>query len=237
MWLAVCDASDEPGLWSIAGLRRLGLEPLEVLLPEQLVTGTLVTYRIGTAGSRARLELRDGRVIRSDDLRGVLNRLPGLPAGPWAGLQPGDREYVAEELNAMLAGLLCSLSCPVLNPPDPTSLGGPTRTTAEWRVLAASVGLRARSMRVTSWLEPEAPQPSRRVAAAVVGARVFGVPAEIQAPCRALAASVRAPLLGLIFTVGEDERWLFECAFAQPDLRSAGEPALAALAEALGGRG
>lgn len=235
MWLALCDASDEAGLWSVAGLRRLGLEPLEVLLPAELTSAASIVQRIGNGGGSLRISLPDGRQIDGESVRGVLNRLPAFPAGDWQRLPDGDREYAGEEVLALLAGLFHGLDCPVLNPPEPLGLGGPSRGEAEWRVMAAGAGLDVRPLHLTSWEEPPPPEPPERALVAVVGERVVGGTPEIAAGCRALARAAGAPLLGIGFAIDAAGRWLMETATPQPDLRTGGRQALHALGEALGG--
>jgi hypothetical protein len=234
VWLAVCDPSDEAGLWTVAGLRRLGLDPLEVLLPAELTSAASITQRIGNGGGSLRIALGDGREIDGGSVRGVLNRLPAFPAGDWQRLPDGDRDYVGEEVLALLAGLFQGLGCPVLNPPEPLGLGGPSRTEAEWRLMAAAAGLDARPLHLTSWEEAPPPEPPERALAAVVGERVVGAPAELAEGCRALAGAARAPLLGIGFALDADGRWLVESATCQPDLRTGGREALEALGAALG---
>lgn len=232
MWLALCDPSDAAGLWCVAGLRRLGLEPFEVLMPVELVVGTRVAHRLGAG---ARIECSDGRVIDGDSVRGVLNRLPPLPGCGTQRLSEVDRAYVREELHAHWTAVLFSLPCPVVNRPDPVGLGGPALTEAEWRMLAARAGLPARTLQRASWEEPAA-GAERRTVATVVGDHVMGAPAGYADACRRLAALAGAPMLGLVFSAagGDGAGRTFESAFSQPDLRPGGRAALVALARALG---
>ena len=234
MWLVLCDASDGAGLWTAAGLRRLGLEPVEVLLPEELAGGTALTQRVGGGGDEVRITLPDGRPIEGGTVRGVVNRLPALPPGRWRELPPGDRDYVGEELLACLAGLFAGLACPILNPPGPLGLSGPAHSEAEWRVMAGRAGLETVPLHLTSWADPPRPDAERALVV-VAGDRVLGAPDRIAEGCRALALSAGTPLLGIGFAIEGEGRWLMEQATAQPDLRSGGRPALEALAEALDG--
>jgi hypothetical protein len=236
VWLALCEPHDEAGLWAVAGLRHLGVEPLEIVLPDELAIGAGLVHRID-AGGAASVELvtRRGVRIRSGEVRGVLNRLTGVPEGALDRLEAGDRDYVAEELTAALASWLGCLPCPVLNRPSPALLCGPWRWPAQWRWLAAHVGLPARAWRLASWDEPEPPEPAERVTVVVVGEEVTGaVPDELAAGCRALARAAGAALLGITLARDPGGEWGLEDATPLPDLRHGGRPALEALRRDLG---
>lgn len=233
MWLVVCEPHDEPALWAAAGLRHLGVDPLEVVLPAELALGARLVHRIGGDDSSLEVDLRSGLAIRADELGGVLNRILSVPPSP--ALQPSDRDYVSEELGAAVAGWLAALPCPVLNRPMPTLLCGPWRPPAHWRWLAAQTGLPALSWRLASWDEPDLPEPSERRHIVVVGDEVAGpVPDGLDDGCVALAQAGEATLLGVTFARHDDDQWRLEDATPLPDFRVGSAHGLDALRRALG---
>jgi hypothetical protein len=235
VWVAICEPYDEPGLWAVAGLRRLGL-PLEVLLPDELVDGAVLVHRVGARDATVELRLRRGLVLRSGDVRGVLNRLLDVPEPPLLRLRPEDRAYAAEEFGAALASWLASLTCPVLNRPTPAGLGGPWRTPGQWRWMAAQVGLPALPWRLASWDESESPPVEERRSVVVVGDAATGaLPDGLASGCVALAQVARAGLLGVELASGSDGGWYVDTATPLPDLRSGGRAALEGLRRALAG--
>ena len=233
MWLVVCEPDDEPALWAAAGLRHLGVTPLEVVLPAELAQTARLVHRIGGEGTSLEADLRSGVAICGDELGGVLNRILRVP--PSAALQPSDRDYVSEELGAAVAAWLAALPCPVLNRPTPTLLCGPWRPSAHWRWLAAQAGLPALPWRLASWDEPDLPEPSERRHVVVVGDEVAGpVPDELDEGCVALARAGEATLLGVTFARHEDGQWRLEDATPLPDFRFGSARGLEALRRALG---
>ena len=233
MWLVVCEPDDEPALWAAAGLRRLGVTPLEVVLPVELAVGSRFVHQLDGDGARLELELRSGVTLRASELRGVLNRVLRIPA-PDA-LRPIDRDYVAEELTAAVSACLAALPCPVLNRPTPTLLCGPWRPAAHWRWLAARAGLPAMPWRLASWDEPDPPAPAERRHVVVVGGEVAGpVPDRLDEGCVALARAGEAELLGVTFGRDESGDWRVEDATPLPDLRFGSAACIDALSRALG---
>ncbi len=235
MWLAICEPHDEAAIWAVAGLRHLGVAPLEILLPDELVVGARLVHRLDRRG-QASVELvtRRGVAVRSGEVRGVINRMTGVPQAALASLGATDRDYVAEEITAALASWLASLPCPVLNRPSPALLCGPWRWPAQWRWLAARVGLPAREWSRASWDDSPAPEPVERAAAVVIGDEVTGsVPDELAAGCRALAHAAGVTLLGVTVARDPGGEWALEDASPLPDLRHGGRLALDALRRAL----
>ncbi len=234
MWLAICEVSDVAGLWAVIGLRRLGVKPLEIVLPEELVFGARWSHGVGGSGADVRIRLRDGREIRSDRIAGVLNRLGEIPASWLERIRREDRDYVAQEWHALLTSSLTALACPVLNPPSPPSLCGAWRHTSEWRLLAAAAGLETLPFRMTS----EAETPSAASLAGhglVIGPEVVGpIPPVLHERCISLAAAARTPLLGIDFGLTPEGQWCFQDATPLPDLRVGGRASLEALRRALG---
>jgi hypothetical protein len=173
--------------------------------------------------------------LRSGEVRGILNRICGIPQAPLERLAPTDREYVGEELTAAIASWLSALPCPVLNRPTPALTCGIWRAPAQWRWLAGQVGLPALPWRLASWDEPEPPIVGERAVALVVGGEVVGpVPPGHAAGYLALAQAAATPLLGVTLARDAYGDWAVDDATSIPDLRYGGSRALDALRHALG---
>src|SRR5260370_30282273 len=76
-------------------------------------------------GGQVRASVISGRLVSTDEIDGVLTRLPCVGEGDLVDIVPGDRGYVAAEMTAFLSAWLCDLRCPVLNRPTPGCLTGP----------------------------------------------------------------------------------------------------------------
>jgi hypothetical protein len=245
--LVLCDSTDAPARWALEGLRRSGLEPVELVTSDDLAHARWV-HSVGPRGARVELQLCDGRAFRGDSVRGALNRLVSPPQGSLLLIHPSDRSYVAQELMAFFMSWLQALAGPVLNRPTPESLCGRVRSLAEWLWLAGRAGLPTPSYRLSS--EDSPAQPSLHVrmpdpapdlrTLLVVGDRVVGAPAPaaISEGCRRLGTLARTALLGLEFSVDPRGGWRIAGATCLPDLRLGGQALLDALARSLrDGRG
>ena len=140
MWLVLCDAGDVAAHWAYLGLKKRGLSPIEIVLPEELTKGARLTQSISTVGSFVRCELADGRTFDSANLRGVLNRWMQPPV-PDPKLDAKDRDYTAQETMAFFVSWLAAVPCRMLNPPTPYCLGGPMLDPCEWMHLAGRAGV------------------------------------------------------------------------------------------------
>jgi len=244
MWLVLCDSTDAPARWAHDGLRRRGLEPIELVTSDDLAHARW-DYRVGERGVRVDVSLRDARVLRNTSIRGTLNRLLHPPQGDMLLIQPSDRDYVFQELMAVFMSWLGALPEPILNTPAPECLAGRTRSLAEWFWLAGNAGLPTYRLRVSSREWQAAPSMHVRLPGLrthittlfVVGDRVAGAPeapAAIVEGARRLAALARASLLGLEFTVGCcGEGWKLAGVSGMPDLREGGDALLDALASVM----
>lgn len=96
-------------------------------------------HHVGTTGDE--WAVIGGDRVRTDDIRGVITRLPLVQPHDLAHIEAGDREYVAAEMNAFLLSWLTVLRCPVLNRPSVTSLMGKNLTRERWLVLAGRAGV------------------------------------------------------------------------------------------------
>jgi len=246
MWLVLCPENDAPTRWAYHGLQARGLSPLEWVSAESLGLGARWEHRVGAAGVSFEVTLADGRRIRSGEVRGTLNRLLYPPLEGLPLFDPGDRDYVRQELQSFFMSWLSALPGPVLNRPTPWGLSGRWRHVSEWIALAGRAGLPvppySLSSRDVAGVLSTAPRPAPAgtppVTLIVVAGTTVGAPAtpEIRAGCVRLAELVQTALLGVDFVRAADGEWVFYDASPAPDLRLGGEALLDALACALGAR-
>ena len=244
MWLILCPSSDIAGRWAFEGLRARGLAPIELVTSESLAYARW-NHRVGSAGASISIELPDGRTIRHDHVRGVLNRLAFVPGEALTLIHHSDREYVHQELNAFFISWLHVLPGSMLNPPTPQGLCGRMRHWSEWCQLAVRAGLSTATYRQSSReaappfaLHARAPQCGPEITTVIVVAdRVVGpsVPASVAAACVRFAALARTPLLGVEFSADRSQMWQFSGVTMLPDLRWCGDEVVDALAQALCG--
>jgi hypothetical protein len=231
VWLAICDPADAAGRWAVAGLRRRGL-PIELIAPDEVFLGVRLVHRVTRAGSQLALETRSGLIVRGDALRGVLNRMLTVPAGAVAAVAPGDRAYVAEELEAAVTSWMAGLACPVLNRPSPGLLFGRSYPAARWRQLGAAVGLPTAPWRFVTNEQPEPPAQEAHTTA-VIGDDVIDPPEpELALAARELVRRAGLGVAGLSFGAAAGG-WQLLDATSLPDLRRHGDSGLAALERAL----
>ena len=254
-WLVLGAVGDEAGRWAFEGLRGQTSEPVELVTDADLV-GAAWDHRVGEAAVASEVRLADGRTLRSDEIRGTLNRLTHAPPALTGLLAPTDREYGYAEYSALLLSWLAGLDGPILNPPTARGLSGAWRSGLEWASLAAEAGLGCVPVRADS-ADPMEPPPRQPVVdadgptwepwplgasiiedAIVVGDTVFSarrMDGASRDACRRLAVLAGSPILGLVFEragrAATPPR--LRGATSMPDLRAGGEPLLAALASAL----
>jgi hypothetical protein len=234
-WLVLCDPRDRAALWAHQRLGALGLTPLELVTSDDLA-GAGFEHRIDDGGASTVITLADRRTLRSEDVRGTLNRLAAAPAAELARLPPEDRDYGLQELHALYLSWLHSLPGPLLNPPDSRGLCGAWRPPSQWADLGGRAGLAVRDDVFPPGVDQDAPGPAGDDAI-VVGERVFSrIPLSpaASAGCVRLAALAGTPILGIRFEdAGSDGPEVLAWAGPLPDLRLGGESLVAALADAL----
>lgn len=238
MWLVLCDPSDAAALWAVVGLRRRGVRPLEVVSPEALLYSRSIAHEIRAGVARTTFALPDGRPLRSEDVRGVLNRATTLPVAHLSGASREDAAYAQHENYALVLSVLHALGATAINRPTSSSLAGCLWTTPEWLMAAARVGLAcwpwARSTRAPITDDDRPPGTRRDIImldGITYGARL---PADVSRGCAALAAAADARLLGIDLCEDADGAWWFVGASPRPDLRLGGAPLLDGLAHAFG---
>ncbi len=242
MWLILCSSNDLSALWAYEGLKIRGLAPLELVRAEVLPY-VRWEHRLGADGVRINMTLPDGRRIRNEDVRGVLNRLSYVPFESLLLIHPSDREYVIQELNAFFLSWLDSLPQPMLNRPTPQGLSGQCRHVSEWVWLASEAGLptfnyKQSSCDLTLEISVNAkvfPIGTPMSTIIVVDGHVIGAPAPpyIQNGCRRLAELSNTELLGVEFSTSTADAWTFASATTFPDLRLGGQALLNVLISVL----
>jgi hypothetical protein len=241
MWLVLAPAADSSALWVWQGLRGRGLVPVEFVSVELLVRSPRWVHRLGGAGESTAVVLSDGRLIRSEEVRGALNRIGWVAPETLTGVAEEDREYAGQELHAFFLSWLNALPGNVLGRPTPQGLCGRWRHLSEWVVLAALAGLPTPTYRQGSVDAAEAapfslapPGAPLRTVIAVNGRSVGrGAPPAILAGASHLAALAGSDLLGVDFAVAPDGEWMFAGASPAPDLAAGGEELLELLAATL----
>ncbi len=237
MWLVLANAYDEPARWAAAGLAQRGPVAVELVTDDVLACSRRWEHRVGAAGADLRITLADGRELARGEISGVLNRLMGVPQGPFRASP--DLDYALQELNAFYMSWLQALPGAVLNPPSAQGLGGAWRHASEWVALALRAGLPVAPYRQSS-RDGDAPcypslvPPGTPVSTAIVlDGALSGtpLPEPLAAACVRLAGLAGVPLLGIDFTVSREAGWIFAGASACPDLRLGGEAFLDQLAQ------
>ncbi|HEY6344002.1 MAG TPA: hypothetical protein VIY49_21105 [Bryobacteraceae bacterium] len=174
-----------------------------------------------------------GRIVRPDQISGILTLRPRVFAPELRAIHPDDRAYVAAELNAFLLEWLMAQSCPVLNRPSLSCLAGPDWRVEQWIHIAGRLGVPVRTRRrhVRNDCSPRAEEPAVEII--LVGERCFGCDdPRLQSWSRRLAEAAGTDLLCTRFSLPEGD---LLSAHSWPRLT---DPAvLAAVRARLGGEG
>ncbi len=167
MYLVLCASEDRSARWAYEGLRKSGLQPVELITSDELAYGRWWEHRVGENTASLRLVLADGRIVSGGSTCGVLNRLLSAPKSLVNFAQKDDRDYAYQELTSFYLSWLQSLQGQVINRPEPQGFCGRWRHTSEWAILAQQAGLPAppyrqsaaggnsnRSHRQAIWTDP-----------------------------------------------------------------------------------
>ncbi|MEE1752735.1 hypothetical protein [Streptomyces sp. SP18CS02] len=230
MWLVLCNPGDQAARWVCTGLRERGPTPVELVDAEMLTRSVRSAHSIEEGPARFETTLPDGRVLASDDVDGVLNRLTYAPVGHLVFASVTDSCYAMAEMSALVLSWLQCLAPVSVNRPSPLGLSGPWRSPAEWSLLAAGAGLRVAPLRLSGESPTTARNPVDRTVV-VLGEHVFGgeaVPGLVPG-CRRLARGAGADLLGVDLELDDRHGARFAGATLLPDLRIAGPPLIARL--------
>lgn len=239
MIVIVCHPHDEAALWLHGELRHAGICGPELVSVEQLVFSRSVVHRMTSSGDAGAIRLADGRVIRSETIATLINRVQYLPTQHFAGASTADRLYATAELHAFMLAWLNSAGGRVFNPPRPLDLAGGTFDPGSLLCLAEMAGLPTVTWRAASaepgTADPPVLLPTHTVV--VFDARVFGprLPEPLQEGCRRLGALLGVPLLEIGLHRSAETSWMFATASGLVDFRRAGRLFMAGFAEALKG--
>jgi hypothetical protein len=240
VYLVFCSDTDAPAIWAYQRLRAVGLTPVELITSSSLALAKTWEHRLGPQGIDLKVELVDGRVFYSSNVRGVLNRLVSAPQDVINRAVTEDREYASAELAAFYISWMSALPG-VINRPMPEGLSGSWRHRSEWTLLAAHAGLNTLPYRQPSMSSLEngyaslAPSGEAVTSIIVLQGELFGakVHFDVGEACRKLAENARTDLLGVdLFNAGNDTL-MFAHATPLPDLTVGGNEFIDALARAL----
>jgi hypothetical protein len=143
MILILCDANDAAAraFRPVLGAAASAI-PVEILTTAEFLYSTSLTHWIGGGrAAHAQVLTRRLGLLGSDNLTGVINRIEVLPQDHLATVSPGDRSYVQQETQAVIASWLTALSCPVFNRPSAIALAGQMLGQVVWENHATACGL------------------------------------------------------------------------------------------------
>jgi hypothetical protein len=232
-YAVLCGPEDDSALWAAGRLRDRGV-PLRVVTTEELVYAPSIRYATTRAGATTRVRLADGTVLGAG-LRGTLNRVVRIPSAHLGTSTPAEREYVLQELHAVLVSVLHAWPGVVVGRTDPRGLSGAWWRPAEWMVAAGRAGLVGAGYRSGGTDEPPPVRTVLVVEGQVVAPAGVDVPSDVAAGCRALADRHGGGVLGVDFGVDRGV-WAFRGATPWPDLRPGGDAVVEALQRALAAR-
>lgn len=244
MWLVLCSSSDLSAHWAFQGLMQLGVAPLHLVTAESLASARTWEHRVSSNGADVTITLANGVLIRSSQIRGVLNRLSAPSDFTARSAVTADQQYTAAEMQAFYLSWLRTLPGVVINRPSPLGLSGAWMHASEWTLHANRAGLRTCTYRQSareSAAEADARRASlsreRTAARHLIALRgeVFGAPAplDVALACGRLAKAAGTEILGIQLNSGEGDEWTFADATALPDLRIGGAPLLRRMAQIL----
>lgn len=151
MILVVAHCGDTTAIGISSALcSRLGARRARLVSIEELVMAPAWSHALDANGSLSSIRLADGTTIDSRDLQLVFQRFRHVPMPHFANAEASDREYATSEMHALLLSWLQSLQCPVVNRPQPHSIGGPRHSLFAWYLLAARAGLEVPRVRLTT---------------------------------------------------------------------------------------
>ena len=147
-----------------------------------------------------------GRIVRPDQISGILTLRPGVFAPELRAIHPDDRAYVAAELNAFLLEWLMAQSCPVLNRPSFSCLAGPNWRMEQWIHVAARLGVPVRTCRRHACNDCSPRAEEHAVEIISVGEHCFGCDdPRLQSWNRRLAEAAGTDLLCTRFSLAEGD--------------------------------
>lgn len=211
MVLVVANADDTV---ASAFVRRYARQGVRLLRPCDLSRSGW-RYESGDHAKPSQLVVA-GRVCRETQLAGVIMRLASVAPTDLPHIEPADRAYVAQEMQAFLLAWLHMIPCPVVNRPTPVCLAGEWWSPQTWIHKACRLGIPvARSEwyvgrgRCTKAIRPVREHP-HAASITVVGSQIIGnaVPRVVQYATR-LAQATELDLVTVRFSSpSNDARFL-----------------------------
>jgi len=228
---------DGAALWLNGALRHLGVEGLELVSVEQLVFSRRIVHRMTDCGDTGAIHLADGRVLRSEAITGLVNRVHRLLTEHFAAAAPDERHYAIAELSAFMLAWLNGIAGRVINPPRPSAPDGSLFERTAVVHFAAMAGLPTTPWRGSTRAGERDESPSLAVTQCVIvlDGRVFGplIPRDLQDACGRLAYLLGVPLLQIFLHQSREHGWRFVDATGRVDFRAGGQPLAAALVRGL----
>ncbi len=247
MWLILTEPFDPSGAWLCDGLTARSGQLFHHCTSNDIDRDSRCERGGETGREWFRLHTRDGTVIDSRTVRGVVNLLLSMPPGLSKRMNPADQTAAVRNFAAPFMRWLHHCRGPVFNRPNAQGICGDIRMPAEWISAAESVGLPCLASEThwsrSSWFSRpdrvEELPPLQRVL--VIGETILplstrgaSLPAHITTACSRLAVLAQAPLLGIDLVPLRGDRWCFAGAHHRPDLKAGGQPAIDAIATCLG---
>lgn len=124
-----------------AALRKLGESSIRLVSVDEIALAERWQHELSDGNCSTSVVLADGTCLEGNEIALVLNRLRYVSLPHIERFTPGDSEYAAMEMYALVLSWLHSLSCPVLNRPSPRGLGAHDQSFSIWLAIAARSGL------------------------------------------------------------------------------------------------
>jgi hypothetical protein len=213
MKLIICHPTDVSAIWLHTQWKNMGVESCLVSVEELLMPKTWV-QNISDKHCSFEITTHSGKTIKSTEIDFVVNRTQMVNALLWQKAAPQEKDYVQNEMQALLLGWLYSVqqSTKLFNPPQGYSLCGPQYSIAEWQWQAQKMGftISENKNNTNNYL--------------VIGEKVIGnnINQFIAKQCIALSKQVQSPILEITM----DEKNHFIQANSFPELKTYGKSAI-----------
>lgn len=137
----LCESTDAGATTLANWLRELSGLDVCMLTPEQLMYTREFCYHDSSGEVSASVRLVNGNTIGHQDIRGAINLISAPPTRHLSRVAVEDRDYMAQEMTAIMAAWIAALPCVVLNRSTATSLSGEFHQDIVWQHLALRAGL------------------------------------------------------------------------------------------------
>jgi hypothetical protein len=135
------NADDKPGLWLARTLKQVCTQTVHSISAEELLYAPHFTCGFRNGQAYFSIILHNGFQFSSTSMPLCLNRITHLPQQHLTLFQPGDRDYVQSEQQAVFTFLLSTLPGSLFNNASGRGLCGAHRSYTEWLLLASTAGL------------------------------------------------------------------------------------------------